>query len=203
MQSRVDPGSQHCCCAASGPREEKGPNLIPSRSHPRADDRSSSLVILTKFNRFRLCSAGERRAAFCLAEKNYDANFLFFSSALPSIDALHATGIASPQVRQRPRRTLRQKSSGGQDDAFCARQFCSQFFQRRQTTPRPRRPDDRAARLPRTPQKARPITSRPSRRPSTAPRSRPIRRPRKTGRPSAWTTRRRVSASLTRSAPTM
>jgi hypothetical protein len=32
MQSRVDPGSQHSCCAPSGPRKEKGPNLIQSRS---------------------------------------------------------------------------------------------------------------------------------------------------------------------------
>jgi hypothetical protein len=31
MQSRVDPGSQHSCCAASG-QEKKGPNLISSRS---------------------------------------------------------------------------------------------------------------------------------------------------------------------------
>src|ERR1700722_9821989 len=35
MQSRVDPGSQHSCCAASGPREEKGPSLISSRSKSR------------------------------------------------------------------------------------------------------------------------------------------------------------------------
>jgi hypothetical protein len=32
MQSRADPGSQHSCCAASGAGEEKGPNLISSRS---------------------------------------------------------------------------------------------------------------------------------------------------------------------------
>src|ERR1700683_2557073 len=32
MQSRGDPDSQHSCCAASGAGEEKGSNLISSRS---------------------------------------------------------------------------------------------------------------------------------------------------------------------------
>src|ERR1700730_2704101 len=29
MQSRMDPGSQHSCCAASGAEERPQPNLIP------------------------------------------------------------------------------------------------------------------------------------------------------------------------------
>jgi hypothetical protein len=53
MQSRVDPGSQHSCYPASGPRDEKRPQPDPIPLYwggadirsISADDRSSSLVI--------------------------------------------------------------------------------------------------------------------------------------------------------------
>jgi hypothetical protein len=60
MQSRVDPGSRRSCCAAprAGEEEEKGPNLISSRSRQVAKNAGEAPLTFGHFSREQRQNAG-------------------------------------------------------------------------------------------------------------------------------------------------